>query len=183
MHDGFFVRSSPGLAFLWAHVDGATGVAKRSGIRGVGQSSELALGGTPARGLVVGGSLWAGRIDPVFIEGGRRVSPDDDSVKLTALRIGPFVDFYPDPRLGFHAGAVVALVVQFESDTKGEAIEPLAYGLSLATGAGYEWFVSSDVSLGFLARFALGGVGRSTHGVSERTLFVVPELALSATYH
>jgi hypothetical protein len=182
-HDGFFARSAPGLAFLWAHVDGATGVARRSGVRGIGQSGELALGGTLARGLVLGGSLWTVRIDPVFVEGGRRVSSDDDSVKWTALRVGPFVDFYPDPTRGFHATATLAAVVQFESDTKGDAIEPLAYGASLATGAGYEWFVSSDVSLGLLGRFQLGGLARSAHGSDERTLFIVPELALTATYH
>src|SRR5512147_287617 len=72
-HDGFYARSAPGLALLWAHVDGAAGVPRRSGVRGVGQSGELALGGTPVRGLVVGGTLWTVRIDPVFIEGGRHV--------------------------------------------------------------------------------------------------------------
>jgi hypothetical protein len=173
----------PGLAFLWAHVEGAVGEPHRSGIRGIGQSGELSAGGTPFRGLVVGGSLWTARIDPVFIESGHTVSPDDDSVKWTALRVGPFVDFYPDPARGFHATAALGLIVQFESDTKGDPLEPLAYGMSLATGAGYEWFVLSDVSLGFVGRFALGGVARSGRGVDETTLFVVPELALSATYH
>ncbi len=181
-HDGFFARSSPGLALLWAHVEGSWS-PHRSGIRAIGQGGELALGGTPAPGLVLGGSVWTGRLDPVFIEGGRPVSPDDDSVKLTQLRVGPFLDYYPDPRGGFHALIVMALVVSIESDTKGDAIEPLAYGWSLATGAGYEWFVSSEMSLGFLGRFAFGGVGRSVRGSPERTLFVVPELALSATYH
>jgi hypothetical protein len=119
----------------------------------------------------------------VFVEGGRRVSPDDDSVKLTQLRLGPFVDYYPDPERGFHGTATVALVVQFESDTKGDAIEPVAYGWSLATGVGHEWFVSNEVSFGFLARFALGGVTRRPGGPPEDTLFIVPELALSATYH
>jgi hypothetical protein len=181
-HDGFFARSSPGLAFEWAHVDG-TGAPYRSGIRAIGQGGELALGGTPAPGLVLGGSVWTGRLDPVFIEGGRRVSPDDDSVKLTQLRLGPFVDYYPDARSGFHALLGVAWVASFESDTKGDALEPVAYGWSFATGAGYEWFVSSEMSLGFLGRFAFGGVGRRPQGSPEHTLFLVPELALSVTYH
>jgi hypothetical protein len=179
-HDGFFARSVPGLVLYWAHVDGSSRVPRRSGIRGVGQGGELALGGTPAPGLVVGGSVWTGRLDPVFVEDGRRVSSDDDSVKLTQLRLGPFVDYYPDASLGFHGTAALALVAEFESDAKGDAIEPIAYGVSLATGVGHEWFVSDEVSFGFLARFALGGV---TRGARERSLFIVPELALSATYH
>jgi hypothetical protein len=182
-HDGFFARSVPGLALYWAHVDGSSRAPHRSGIRGVGQGGELAVGGTPAPGLVVGGSVWTGRLDPVFVEDGQRVSSDDDSVKLTQLRLGPFVDYYPDASLGFHGTAGVSLVAEFESDSKGDAVEPIAYGISLATGVGHEWFVSDEVSFGFLARFALGGVTRSLRGARERSLFIVPELALSATYH
>jgi hypothetical protein len=182
-HDGFFARSSPGLAFYWAHVEDSSSVPRRSGVRGIGQGGELALGGTPAPGLVVGGSVWTGRLDPVFIEGGRRVSSDDDSVKLTQLRLGPFVDYYPNVSLGFHGTAGMALVAEFESDTLGDAIEPVAYGVSLVTGVGHEWFVSDEVSFGFLARFAVGGVTRSPRGAPERSLFVLPELALAATYH
>lgn len=160
-----------------------TGTAMRTGVRGIGQSSTIELGGTPATGLVIGASVWVARIDPVFVDGGRHVSSDDDSVKLTQLRVGPFIDFYPSPRRGFHTTVAPSLVVEFETDTKGDPVEPLWYGAALATGTGYEWFLAREVSLGVLARFAFGTVARSPAGTTERLTFMAPELALTATYH
>jgi len=171
------------LAFFWASVAGSLGPLGRTGIRGLGQSGAIDFGGTPARGLVLGGTVWTARIDPVFIEGGKSVSPDDDSVKVTQLRLGPFLDWYPNPARGFHTTVSFGLVVQIESDVKGNPLRPLAYGGALATGTGYEWFVSDVLSLGLLGRFALGSVVRQVGAASERTLFIVPELAISATYH
>ncbi len=182
-HDGFFARSEPGLAFFWANVSGSSAPQRRTGIRGLGQSGALSLGGTPMPGLVVGGTVWTARIDPVFVEGGKTVSPDDDSVKVTQLRVGPFIDWYPQPKRGFHTTVAAALVVQLESDVKGEPVEPEAYGASLALGSGYEWFVAKEFSLGFSGRFAFGAVARTAAGRSESTLFIVPELAITATYH
>lgn len=183
LHDGFLLRSEPGIAFLAAHVSDAGGSPRRSAVRGVGQSAALSLGGTPERGLVIGGTLWTARIDPVFTEDGKRVSPDDDSVKLTMLRIGPFVDWYPDARAGFHTLANLTVDVHIESDEKGDAREPAAFGGSLALGTGYEWFLASELSLGALARIAMGASVRDAPDGVERTLFAVPELLLTATYH
>jgi len=182
-HDGFFLRSAPGVALFRAIVAGSAGPPRRTSVDGVGVSSSLEVGGTPTRGLVVGGSVWTARLDPVFVEDGKRVSSDDDSVKLTELRVGPFLDFYPRPERGFHAAAAVSLVIQFESDTKGDAIRPIWYGAALSTAVGHEWFIAGEVSLGFLARFALGSLRRSSAGITESLAFVAPELALTATYH
>lgn len=180
LHDGFFARSDTGLAFFRANVSGSS---SRSGIRGLGQSAGISLGGTPERGLVLGGTVWTARIDPVFIEGGRTVTPDDDSVKITLLRLGPFLDWYPDPTHGFHTQVAVAFTAQVESDVKGNAIKPPALGAALAVGTGYEWFVVSELSLGLLGRMALGRVVRTPSEGKQDMLWIIPELALSATYH
>jgi hypothetical protein len=182
LHDGFFARSESGVALLSAHVAGA-GRSLRQRIRGVGQSAGLSLGDTPAKGLVVGGTLWTVPIDPVFVEGGNTVTPDDDSVKVTLLRLGPFVDWYPRPREGFHALSSVAFTVQIESDVKGNAVTPAALGWSVSTGLGYEWFLASEVSLGFLGRVTFGSLERAVAGGPEMTLFALPELGLAGTYH
>jgi hypothetical protein len=183
LHDGFFARSESGIAVLLATVSDSGGPPFRSRVRGVGQGASISIGGTPAPGLVLGGTLWTSRIDPVFVEDGRDVAPDDDSVKLTLLRVGPLVDWYPHPDRGFHALAALALTVQFETDTKGNPLLPAAFGASLSTGAGHEWFLSSELSLGILGRVAFGHVNRAAADGHERMLFVIPELALSATYH
>jgi hypothetical protein len=183
LHDGFFARSESGVAFLSAYVSGSGTRPLRSRVRGVGQSASISLGVTPARGLVLGGTLWTARIDPEFVEGGKDVAPDDDSVKVTLLRIGPLIDWYPNPERGFHALVAVAFTLQLETDTKGNPLLPAAFGASLSTGAGHEWFLSSELSLGILGRVAFGRMDRDAADGHERTLFVVPELLLSATYH
>jgi hypothetical protein len=182
-HDGFFARSDTGLAFLWAHVSGSGGPLGRTGILGFGQSASLSLGGTPERGLVIGGTAWTARIDPVFVEGGQTVTPDDDSVKVTLLRVGPFVDWYPDPTGGFHAQLSAAFTAQVESDVKGNAIKPAALGAALSVGIGHEWFVLDEISLGVLGRMAIGRVVREPSDGEQHTLWIIPELALTATYH
>jgi hypothetical protein len=182
VHDGFFARSAPGISFLWAHVSDG-GPPRRTGVRGVGQSGTLSLGTTPRRGLVLGGAAWTARIDPSFVENGVLVVPDDDSVKLTMLRVGPFVDWYPNPLRGFHVLGSVGLAWSIESDEKGNAIEPAALGVSPTIGFGQEWFVASELSLGFVAQMGMGYLSRTAPDGSEGLLFVAPELALSVTFH
>ena len=187
LHDGFFLRAETGVVWLRAGVRGALGTAlgtpERTGLRGIGQSTTISAGGTPWPGLVVGGSLWASRIDPSFIEGGVRRVPDDDSVKWTLARVGPFVSFYPRPRAGFHADLALSIALAVESDEKGEPIEPGAAGPGLAVGLGHDWFVSSELSLGLFGRVALIRVSREKEGRDQRTLGELLELGISYTYH
>jgi hypothetical protein len=182
-HDGFFARSEPGVALFFAFIADSGPKPRRTAVRGIGQSGAISVGGTPAAGLVVGGTAWAARIDPSFVEGGTHVTPDDDSVKLSALRLGPFVDWYPEPNGGFHAFASVAFTTLVESDVKGNPIRPPALGASLGAGFGYEWFVSSELSLGFFTRQASGYAVRHAPLGSVRSLFFALELGVTATYH
>ena len=182
-HDGFFARAQSGLVLFSAHVRDSLGTNKRSRIRAYGQSSDLAVGATVAPGLVVGMSVFAALLDPTFIENGAYVAPDDDSVKETLARLGPFLDWYPTPSRGPHVQLAAGLALLVESDVKGNPIEPGAVGVALAVGFGYEWFVSPQVSLGFMVRTNGGHVTRSAVGRNERTLWAAPELALTYTYH
>jgi hypothetical protein len=183
LHDGFFFRAETGVVWLRAGVRGALAPPERTGLRGIGQSTSISAGGTPWPGLVVGGSLWASRIDPSFIESGVRREPDDDSVKWTLARVGPFVSFYPRPDAGFHADLALSIALAVESDEKGEPLEPGAAGPGLAVGLGHDWFVSSELSLGLFARVAMVRVTRERNGRAERTLGELLELGVSYTYH
>jgi hypothetical protein len=182
-HDGFFARSDVAFAFFSAVVSGSGGAPRRTGIRGMGQSQALSIGGTPERGLVTGGSVWAARIVPQFVEGNRTIVPDDDSVKITLVRLGPFLDWYPAPSRGFHTSVDAALTAQIESDVKGNPVKPAALGAALSIGTGYDWFVADHLSIGLLGRFAFGRAIRKPADGDQRMLWFVPELALSATYH
>jgi hypothetical protein len=181
-HDGFFLRADVGLAGMWAGVSGSANGRDR--IWAIGQSAGIFIGGTPRPGLVVGGHVWTARLDPSFVVRGVRVSPDDDSVKLTVGRIGPFLDWYPDPLHGFHTQVSAGLAVQVESDTKGNSIKPGSVGGAGSFGLGYEFFVSNQFSVGAMARFSVGALARSPPGEGrERIFFEVPELLLTSTFH
>jgi hypothetical protein len=183
LHDGFFARSEVGISWLEATVSNSGQLHRRSRISAIGESSSVDIGATPARGLVLGISVWTAILDPTFVEDGKTVIPDDDSVKLTLLRLGPFVDWYPNPKRGYHVLGGAGFSVQIERDTKGKPIYPIPLGFSLSTGTGYEWFVSSELSVGFLGRFAFGWLTRMLADAPERMLFVTPELAVTVTYH
>lgn len=184
MHDGFFFAARAGVSSFFGHEEATPPIAPfRTALRGVGQSAEIAVGGTPWPGLVLGGSLWTARIDPSFVEGGRTVTPDDDSVKITVARIGPFLDWYPWPRRGFHTAVAAGLGFQAESDVKGNPIRPPWLGAGVSVGSGYEWFVSSQSSLGFFARVTLFDLFRRTLGAEDSILSIAPEVAVSFAYH
>lgn len=182
-HDGFFVRADVGLAGMWAGVSGSA--SGRDRIWAIGQSAGIFIGGTPKPGLVVGGYVWTAQLDPTFVVRGVRVSPDDDSVKLTLGRIGPFLDFYPDPLRGFHVQTTIGLAVQVESDTKGHPIKPASVGGGASFGVGYEFFVARQFSVGAMARFSVGALARSPPGApgEERLFYEIPELLLTSTFH
>ncbi len=181
-HDGFFARADVGLAGMWAAVSGSANGRDR--IWAIGQSAGILIGGTPRPGLVVGGYVWTARLDPTFVVRGVRVSPDDDSVKLTTGRLGPFLDWYPDPLRGFHVQVAAGLAIQVESDTKGKSIKPGSVGAAGSFGLGYEFFVGNQFSVGAMARFTAGALARSPPGAGEERLFFeVPELLLTSTFH
>jgi hypothetical protein len=182
-HDGFFARVQAGLMLFSAHVEGSLGGRQRSQIRAYGQSSEISVGATVAPGAVVALSIMSALLDPTFVENGIEVSPDDDSVKVTLARVGPLLDWYPNPARGFHAQVAASLALQAESDEKGRLIEPGAAGVAFAVGLGQEWFVSQEISIGFVARVNGGHIARAEQGLRERSLWVAPELALAYTYH
>jgi hypothetical protein len=183
LHDGFFARADTGLSLFRAHVSRPLDAPGRTGIRGIGQSTAISIGGTPAAGLVVGGQIAAARIDPSFVENGTHHTPDDDSVKLTLARIGPFATWYPELRGGFHVNAALALAFAVESDDKGNPVEPGSAGPALSVALGHDWFVASELSLGLLARATFSVVTRERADRRENVAAEMVEFALSYTYH
>ncbi len=183
LHDGFFARVETGLALFRARARQPSAFPERTAIRGLGQSTTLAVGSTPAPGLVVAGSLWAARLDPTFYEHGQSRAPDDDSVKLTWARLAALVSYYPDPRRGFHVDASAGLALAVESDEKGNPLEPGFAGPSAALSLGHDWFVSTELSLGVSARATFSRVARSHDGQRESLRPEMLELSFAYTYH
>jgi len=103
--------------------------------------------------------------------------------------LGPFVDYYIDPKLGWHAqGAfgIATMAVGKGSQSQGTVTgEKTMGGLGFMLGGGYEWWIAEQWSMGALLRFVYVSV-ESSHDDREVWMakgFAVPEILFGATYH
>jgi hypothetical protein len=147
-HDGFYFRGSIGVGTLAFDQQSDWGPVPDGRVTGPGTASDLMLGGTPARGLVVGGALLATHApDPEF-EGNRlAVEPSTDASWFV---IGPFVDFFFTPNKGFHLGAAAGPSAIWYRDLDPDSSDGReAYrGVGVAAWAGYDAWISSNWSIG-----------------------------------
>jgi hypothetical protein len=194
LHDGLYLRLGLGIGRLGAHfttdesadfggsVDGS--VANVSGV------FEVAVGGTPAPGLVLGGGLWfdgTGRhaTHDLKVNGTPTQNLRFDGVDLGL--VGPFVDYYINPRLGFHVQAAlgVAIVTVGRGDDGPHSYDQTLGGLGFMLGTGYEWWVADQWSMGAIVRLLYGTVesGRDEYEQWNYKVLAIPEIAFVATYH
>lgn len=177
-HDGFYMRLALGPAYFNATWKGGTQDAT---VTGMGPGLELAFGGTPLPGLVIGGGSYGTFISsPTLSYAGQ--SADGGSTSLSI--IGPFVDWYPEPSQGFHvlASAGVAYV---SYGSKGGGATVSGTGLGLTGGVGYEIWVGDQWSLGAQFRMQYASPSIKSDGMTSSvdTTTLVPALIVGATYH
>ncbi len=180
-HDGFYLRIS--LPFGWQATRfryDASASRDDLTVSGAAYGLELRLGGTPAKGLVLGVQLYSSsaREDDVVLD------KADASVRsrVTAQSglLGFFVDYFPDPRGNFNLGGSLGLathVLEHEGDGDVELDE--AAGLGASGWVGYGWWISKNWSLGGLGQVTVSG-GDSTL-MTARSVSVVGMFSL--LYH
>jgi hypothetical protein len=151
--------------------------------------TEVAIGFTPVGGLVV-----AFAVDTATLPGAT-ATVDDPRTGDYEFRTSQFAlfsamgDFYFDRELGFHAQAGLGLATYVSGvgdpvidGPRAQAHTAVGFGFML--GAGYEWFVSRQWSLGLLARVLWGSTsGTDPRGVDWSHTTMVPGLLLGGTYH
>lgn len=162
--------------------------------RGSGVALEIALGGTVAPGLVIGGGIYSVSMAQVGwrSDEARAFNEDgDDEIKggegaISVL--GVMLDFYPNPRGGFHVQGglgIGALALEKDADTNfpGEDWEGGGGGLML--GVGYEFWVSEQWSLGGIARvLAMSGKVRGSETDRDfDSRGFAPAILFGATHH
>jgi hypothetical protein len=148
---------------------------------------EISVGGTPARGFVLGGSVL---VDKVFglsskddVVNGNEPTLDGISFSLNAL--GVFADFYPDPEGGLDFHGFIGLG-KLATTRPGPSNVDDPGGMILSGGVGYDWFVGRETSVGVHVRLTGGSLDVSETGNSNNTTTVtvlVPALLVAATYH
>ncbi|MDQ2647869.1 MAG: hypothetical protein M3020_28995, partial [Myxococcota bacterium] len=166
VHDGFYLRLGLGFGGVWGSANEPDADDEdRVDFNGIGAFGELAMGGTVAPGLVIGGGSYSAIIPAPTYE---RV---DDGVSVTgggvtAGLLGPMLDWYWDPTNGFHAqgalgiSTVAAAEGEDESTTIGGREVTLSMpgddyagtGFGLMLGVGYETWIGDEWSFGGLLR-------------------------------
>jgi hypothetical protein len=151
VHDGFYLRMAAGIGPQWTRFyDSFLGDSNRWG-----GSFDLQLGGTPARGLVVGGGLWFAAHDASHA---LEVLGDTSAASFRALLVGPFIDFFPNPKQGFHFGGTIGLGGIGITSSLLDSQDRTSGGLGLGGWLGQDWWVGPEWSLGFQVRlFTVGG--------------------------
>lgn len=204
-HGGFYARLGLGAGYLTGDITnyevsglftaGQTTEPTEGSIAGFAQLGELMLGGTVADGLVLGGGAWGvNAFAPEYEGTGRNlttheVSDGSAGLELTSLsQLGVFLLYYPDATLGFHAMLAPTLSVAVVGDTRDieldydvDGAEGIGWGLVL--GAGYDFWVGDQWSLGASARLQYVSVILGSTDPQSTFSAMVPGLLATATYH
>ena len=160
MHDGFYVRLNLGFASQGTTIDDGAAAPNFHARTGALVIDAL-VGGAPAPGVILGGSLMFDRMpSTTFDADGFRAKTG-----VTLFTIGPFIDGYPDPRGGFHLGGTVGPCLS--RLTNGSYFgSTRATGFGLAAWLGYDWWVADQWSVGGLLRFSGANTSHSENSSS-----------------
>lgn len=173
-HDGFYLSMNVGVGYLSSSADYAGTTATFSGVT---IPSAIWLGGTVGP-VVIGGGLLADYAPSpsMDVEGGGSYELDD--VSLNLLGFCAFADIYPDPHGGFHVMPFAGWG-GLEASQGGDSSGSDPTGLVMGVGAGYDFWVANEWSLGAMARFAYAPLSLEGRGFST----ISPALLFTATYH
>src|SRR5262249_43372826 len=98
-HDGFYFRLGLGGGYFGGSID----TQQSTKVTGGQGAIDLAFGGPPAAGLVVGGGIYGSGGPGSWEVNGVSTSLDNATVST----VGPFVDWYPNPKDGWHLTGMI----------------------------------------------------------------------------
>jgi hypothetical protein len=147
------------------------------------------LGGTPFRGLALGGSLDT--LTLLSADGAPSREPTRYEFDTSQLAVvGVFADYYPSATRGFHVQASFGLgvYVMGQGDPSvaeaGIASPHSSVGYGFTLGVGNEWWVDEDWSIGLLPRFMMGWAsGNDEWGTPYDHRVIGYSLLATMTYH
>jgi hypothetical protein len=221
LHNGLYLRVALGLGWLWSYAsDDTSTYSERHSISGFLLADDLALGGSPIPGLVIGGGVFSASApapkdaatassivtmvspsgSPIG-QGSVYITANVTTGSISTIQLGPFVDYYPNPKFGFHMlGATGLGILLWGKGTPGRGCADITtggntyhdcgpmtvptkndngLGWSGLVGVGFEGFVSEQWSLGGMMRIMY-----SYGKVSDYTMTAfMPSLMFGATYN
>jgi hypothetical protein len=197
-HHGLYVRVAGGASYFSDSVESdplpIVGTVDGT-LKGAAFSTQLGIGGSISPGFVVGGTILFNHMPSPSATNAKSTGvlgttpiTDIDFDPTTLTVIGPFVDYYFDPRGGLHAQAAIGygLLSLGQGSDRGtgnrRVQDQSGSGFAAVIGGGYEWWVSSSWGLGVLGQLMFGlGSGEDSTGHTWKHRVLVPGLFLSAT--
>jgi hypothetical protein len=162
-HDGWYLRMALGGGALTDTftVEGLGNLLPSGKATGASGSAEIALGYSVLPGLAVGGSLVGEQVaSPKVTYDGK----DYSTISVgTFAMFGPCIEWYPSATGGFHAGAMIGGARLTMKDSSGVVTDTQPVGGGGALGAGYEFWIGDEWSLGGALR--LVGASLSDQGI------------------
>jgi hypothetical protein len=175
-----------GLGAIGATVEAQDSNADKLQITGFVIPVEVAFGGTPAPGIVLGGGFYTIHAPAAHYAVGRGDFAIEETADYGSVgMIGPFLDAYPDPHGGFHIQAAPCLtsVNPGKSDTIVTG-DVSGAGFGAMVGLGYEGWVGEQWGIGVLARLQYASVELKDEDDNKYDFkMLVPALLLTATLH
>ncbi len=180
-HDGFYLRLQLGPGYFHdaqsREREGQNAVLV-SEVSGFATGFEVLAGGTIGNGVVIGGTLAITRVANYDRTVGSDTAETADVIGFTML--ASFVDWYPDPEVGFHVLGVLGLA---GASSKDRDWNP--GGLAIGAGVGYDWWIADQWSIGVLGKVVVAGLGEEPEAGDDRLAEGVfaPSLMFGGTYH
>ncbi len=180
LHEGFYLRMNLGVGVLRANIDDDGTSAFDLDLAGFSTGFDVLIGGSPARGLAIGGGFFTNTAISARVERGSR---DVGDRNMTVGFLGPFIDGFPNPKKGWHLGGTIGLAaVKVEEDSPGDDVAS-AKGLGGAAWFGHGWWVADEWSMGLMLRFAASAT-TADDSVRDLTIGTFSStLMFSALYH
>jgi hypothetical protein len=201
-HDGFYLRLGIGAGYLSDSVVADDDLQYT--LKGGAMALEVAFGGTPSPGIVIGGGIYQTSVFSPSVDGyeaaGVSLDADYESDSADLTLVALLVDAYINPRGGFHlqGGIGPALMVVGAADDCSQASyfngclsleEQEADGLGLMLGVGYEVWAGEQWGVGALGRLVYASVSSDVQTsldaqpVEVSHSVIAPALLFSATLH
>jgi hypothetical protein len=161
--------------------------------KGGGVAFGLDIGGALSPGFILAGSFAFQSLPnanlsndtrvlaPGASAGGGNTLSRNPQVSLLAVML----DFYPDPKQGFHVGGGLGLSsLAVRGDSGSGNNDDSRNGFGFMPHVGYEWWVGNYWGVGVLGRFLYTKTkGDTVEGGSEKDSVVATSVSFSATYN
>jgi opacity protein-like surface antigen len=155
LHDGFYARLALGPAYSWGSGEarpvefGLESSGSRTlDFSGWGPSLSVFLGGTLPGGVALGAAFVTTLASEPTYETARGQRKGGT---VSQGFLGLVLDWYFDPKEGFHALAIAGLGgMSFDADDSIPSESLQSSGAGVAFGGGYDWFVGRNISFGLL---------------------------------